>query len=107
MDKRKPELKIDNVIKRSKIHNTKQVTDVQINEIVTNNTNKKDSEIITISDDVCEDTNDEPLIQAAQKCPWCFDWLWSYDDLDIYNGNDSSYKGWISHKKCNKVENQT
>jgi len=86
MDKRKPELKIDNVIKRSK---------------------PSDKQIDISNQDTNDDDNEEPLIQAAQKCPWCFDWLWSYDDLDVYNGDNPSYKGWISHKKCNKAENLT
>jgi hypothetical protein len=42
-----------------------------------------------------------PKIQIAQKCPWCYEYLWGVNEFSEYNGADPDYQGWVCHKKCN------
>ena len=48
-------------------------------------------------------SNNEILIQFAQKCPWCDKYLLAGQPTNLYNGNDIRFNGWISHVKCNNI----
>ena len=41
-----------------------------------------------------------PLIQYAQKCPFCCKYLQCSDEIAKYNGNNKQFTDWICHKKC-------
>jgi hypothetical protein len=42
-----------------------------------------------------------PLEQSAQKCAWCYNYILGGCAVDIYNGSDPDYQGWICHADCN------
>ena len=42
----------------------------------------------------------EPLEQTAQKCAWCYEYLF-YGEIANYNGDDPQYTGWMCHAECN------
>ena len=43
----------------------------------------------------------EPLMQAAQKCPWCGRYLCGDAEIATYNGYMPEYQGWMCHAECN------
>jgi hypothetical protein len=43
----------------------------------------------------------KPLEQSAQKCAWCYNYILGGYAIDIYNGSDPNYQGWICHAECN------
>ncbi len=43
----------------------------------------------------------EELIQYAQKCAWCNDYLYITDRTAIYNGPDTRLRSWTCHERCN------
>jgi hypothetical protein len=42
-----------------------------------------------------------PKIQYAQKCAWCGRYLFCYDEIGTYDGDDPDYQGWMVHESCN------
>jgi hypothetical protein len=42
-----------------------------------------------------------PLEQNAQKCAWCYNYLYIGQDCADYNGSDQRFTGWICHADCN------
>jgi hypothetical protein len=40
-------------------------------------------------------------IQFAQKCPWCFKYMFGGEELSTYNGAEYEYSGWMCHAECN------
>jgi hypothetical protein len=45
-----------------------------------------------------------PKIQMAQKCAWCYNYLFIDEKISTYNGNDPDYQGWMCHYECNLDE---
>lgn len=45
----------------------------------------------------------QPLIQYAQKCPWCYQYLLASQKTELYTGNDIEYIKWIAHAVCNEI----
>ena len=46
--------------------------------------------------------SNEPLIQCAQKCAWCNQYMYFNDEIEEYKGLDVDFIGWMVHKHCNK-----
>lgn len=44
---------------------------------------------------------EEPLIQYAQKCAWCGEYITDAQETELYSGSDNRYKFWLCHKGCN------
>ena len=46
---------------------------------------------------------DKTLIQYAQKCAWCNEYLCNDEIIVEYNGPYEEYFGWLCHLGCNLV----
>ena len=42
-----------------------------------------------------------PKTQYAQKCAWCGQYLFCYEEIGTYDGDDPDYQGWMVHEFCN------
>ena len=44
-----------------------------------------------------------PIIQYAQKCAHCGEYLLGDQILEFYKGLDERYVNWLCHEECNKL----
>jgi hypothetical protein len=45
--------------------------------------------------------SDEKVIQTAQKCAWCGEYLLGSQLIATYNGPDKRFSEWLVHESCN------
>jgi hypothetical protein len=48
----------------------------------------------------------QPLIQSAQKCAWCGDYLLGDEPTAVYDGANPLYVNWECHDRCNVYSTQ-